>query len=159
MMNEEKIKFVDENFHQLPLDGDKNLRYAVDLGLCSMFADRWLPGGKKLHFYVSAFPLVKSVNRDGAYEFLRKLEALNPDVEIGLLAIEQVNKLCAIGYDAGFSIKNCWTCSTYDDWHGRVDGYYSVLNGVSEIVGKNKVTDVHYVFGFKQDKMKPLALL
>ena len=110
-----------------------------------------------IHYFVSVFPLVKSVNLDGAYEFLMKLRALNPDVEIGLLEIEQVNELCKIVYKAGFSIENCWTRSTYDDWHGRVDGYYSILKSI-EYITPNNITDVQYVFGFKLGKMKPLVL-
>lgn len=159
MIKKERIRFVDESFHRLPLNADKSRRYAVDLGICKMFAFRWLPGSgdDDIHYYVSALPLVKSVDLEGAYAFLRKLEALNPDAVIGLLEIEQINELCEIGHDVGFSIKNCWTRSTYDDWHGRVDGYYSVRDG-AEYIDKNNITDVYYVFGFKHRKMKPLIL-
>jgi hypothetical protein len=73
---------------------------------------------------------------------------LNPHVVFDLLELEQVEKLNGLGYSVDFEIRNCWTCSTCSDWHGRIDGYYSLRDGHHMVDwGQNK-TDVYVIFGF-----------
>ena len=136
---------------------DERLRYAVDLGVCSSFAGQNLPKGNQ-HFFVSALPWLKHVDRKSAYAFLQKLKQLNQDVAFGLLELEQIEQLNRMGASAGFAITNCWTSSTYDDWHGRVDGYYSLVAGREVVDRGDTKTDVYVVFGFVPEQEKSIIL-
>ncbi len=153
-----ELKFVDKNFNQLPENADQNTRYAIDLGVRTFFAERFLACGNELHYFVLAFPLIRSVNLQEAYNFLKQLQTLNPDVEIGLLEDKQIDKLNYLGASCNFCIKNCWTCSTCDDWHGRIDGYYSYSNGKTIVDWGENITDVYFVFGFKPSFLSQLIL-
>ena len=44
----ERLQFVDATLHQVPGDVFDNSCYAIDLGICSSFAKRGLPG-ENLH--------------------------------------------------------------------------------------------------------------
>ena len=151
----EKIIFVDANLHPISENSPHDLRYAIDLGVRSWFAGHWLPE-YDLHHFVSATPWKKHVNKKDAYAFLREIKKLNPDVIFGLLELNQLYALNRLGYKVGFEITDCWTCSTCDDWHGRVDGYYSLTNGETLVDWGENETDVHIVFGFKPGEEKKI---
>ena len=154
----EKLKFVDVNLNQLTEADDKTARYAIDLGINTRFGGTWLLGREHTHCFVGAKPWLTWVDRDAAYAFCRKLEELNPGVEFGLLYLEQIELLNKLGGNQDFKILNCWTRNTDDDWHGRVDGYYSLRRGrlVSDW-GENK-TDVYFVFGFVPGQEKAIVI-
>ena len=153
----DKIQFVDVNLHQISVNECKTKRFAIDLGVRSCFAKKMLPK-ENCHFFVSTEPWVKNVDKKGAYAFLSKLMQLNPQVVFDLLELEQVEKLNGLGYSVDFEIRNCWTCSTCSDWHGRIDGYYSMLNGRLVVDwGQNK-TDVYVIFGFVSGYEKAIVL-
>ena len=148
-----KINFVDADLHLISENSPQNMRYAIDLGVRSFFAKRYLPESDH-HFFVSAIPWKKHINQECAYHFLRKMKELNPNVVFGLLEIEQIDALNNLGKNVDFRITDCWTCSTYNDWHGRIDGHYSLTNGKTVIDWGENETDVYVVFGFKPGQEK-----
>ena len=153
----EKLQFVDAKLHHISENVDKSERYAIDLGVRSTFARRNLPK-ENYHFFVSAKPWAYNLNLREAYAFLKEIEQLNPNIAVDLLEDEQIYKLNQLGFAVDFRITNCWTCSSCTDWHGRIDGYYSLKNG-KRIVdwGENK-TDVYVVFGFKSGQENSVVL-
>ena len=89
---------------------------------------------------------------------MHKLEELNPGAKFNLLELEQIFELNKLGKEQEFQILNCWTRSTYDDWHGRVDGYYSLKDGRQVIDRGKNITDVYFVFGFSPGQERPILL-
>lgn len=151
----DEIKFVDSSFNEVPLSSPKEQRFAIDLGVRCTFAQGWL-SNKPLHFFVSAAPWVENVNKKASSDFLQDMERLNLGVTFELLTLEQIEKLNVMGRNADFEIRDCWTSSTYDDWHGRVDGYYSLKNGKRFIDWGQNLTDLYVAFGFAPQKEKRL---
>ena len=142
-----KFKFVDVQFEEISSFASREQRYAVDLGIRTILAEDWLPVDN-LHYFVSAVPWVKGVNKKGACAFLHELQKLNPEVVFDLLSLKQIECLNDWGSGRDFKIRNCWTCSAYEDWHGRTDGYCSLKDGRSVIDWGENETDVYFVFGF-----------
>ena len=153
----EKLKFVDVNLNQLAEITDKTTRYAIDLGVISYLEGRSLIGSN-YHCFVSVNPWLKCANRNAALDFQRKLKELNPCGKFCLLHLEQISLLNKLGRNQDFEILNCWTQSTYDDWHGRVDGYYSLTNGRTVIDWGENETDVYFVFGFVPGQEKNIVV-
>ena len=143
----ERLQFVDATLHQVPGDVFDNSCYAIDLGICSSFAKRGLPG-ENLHHFVSAVPWIKCVNRRQARVYLERFSQLNPDVTFGMLELEQIEELNVAGDKVGFRIDNTLTSSTSNDWHGRVDGYYSLIDDKVVIDWGENRNSVYVVFGF-----------
>ena len=152
----ERLNFVDVHLNQLTEAAEKEERYAIDLGIGSRFGGEWLPG-ENCHCFVSAEPWLKGVNKKAAIDFCRKLEEINPDVKFALLYLEQISLLNTLGKNQDFRILNCWTRSTCDDWHGRVDGYYSLTNGRSIVDWGENETDVYFVFAFIPGQEKSIV--
>ena len=153
----EKIKFVDANLHQISDDAPQSIRYAIDLGVRSTFAKRNLPR-EDCHFFVSANPWKRHINMRDTYAFLSEMRTLNPDVAFGLLELEQIDMLNYWGKTGDFCITDCWTCSTLDDWHGRIDGYYSLTDRKAVVDWGENETDVYVVFGFVPGQEKTIIL-
>ena len=153
----ERLNFVDTNLQQLSENTDKAPRYAVDLGVCAYFGGYELIG-EDHHCFVSAAPWISEVNKKEALAFMHKLEELNPGAKFNLLELEQIFELNKLGKEQEFQILNCWTRSTYDDWHGRVDGYYSLKDGRQVIDRGKNITDVYFVFGFFPGQERPILL-
>ena len=143
----DRLQFVDATLHHVCENDPESSRYAIDLGICSSFAKRGLPG-ENLHHFVSAVPWIKGVNRRQARVYLMKFSHLNPDVTFGLLELEQIEELNVAGDKVGFRIDNTWTSSTSNDLHGRVDGYYSLIDGKEVIDWGENRNSVYVVFGF-----------
>lgn len=152
----DEIKFVDSSFNEVPVSLPKEQRFAVDLGGRCTFARDWLSSSERLHFFVSAVPWVKNVNKRAAADFLQAMERLNLGVTFTFLTVEQIEKLNVMGRGVDFEIRDCWTSSTCDDWHGRIDGYYSLKNGKSFVDWGENITDLYVAFGFVPHKEKQL---
>ena len=156
----QKLKFVDENFNKLSSKAPKEQRYAIDLGVRTMFAFQWLAGGPPKHYYVSATPLGHNMTRKQAFGLRDKLKELNPDAVFTLLDEDQVRLLntLAVKDKIDFYISDCWTDSISSDWHGRADGFISFKKFCKYVDhGENK-TSVYIAFGFKRGKQKKIIL-
>lgn len=143
----ETLKFVDAFFNEISPETDKEQRYAVDLGIRRFLAEEWLPADN-LHFFLSVIPWIKNADKRETAAFMQNLKRLNPEVTFGLPGIKQIDLLNYLGKEASFKIKNSWTSSSYEDWHGRTDGYYALKDGRTLIDWGETKTDTHIIFGF-----------
>ena len=149
-----ELKFVNDQLNPIPIDGPKEDCYAIDLGKNS-FADELLPSLGK-HFFLSAQPWAKDMDLRETWAFLRSLKELNPTVDFGLLTYNQIWTLNLLSEKFGIEIENTWTSSTLTDWHGRIDGRYSIKDGKLYCDGGQIRTDVYVVFGFTIGEEKPI---
>ena len=150
-----EIKFVDKQLSPITADEPKEKRYAVDLGKTASFAGETLPFLKK-HFFISAQPWAKNMNLSETRSFLRLLKELNPKAEFGLLTERQIDALNFFGAKFGFEIENTWTSGCYTDWHGRIDGRYSIKGGKLFCDNGENITDVYVLFGFTPGQEEPI---
>lgn len=153
----ETLKFVDAFFNEISPETDKEQRYAVDLGIRRFLAEEWLPADN-LHFFLSVIPWIKNADKRETAAFMQNLKRRNPEVTFGLPGIKQIDLLNYLGKEAGFKIKNSWTSSSYEDWHGRTDGYYSLKDGRTIIDWGETKTDTHIIFGFVPGTEKQIIL-
>ena len=152
----EKIKFVDSSFKEVLPNVSVERRFAVDLGVRCGYVKRWLPM-ENLHFFVSASPWAKGMDKNEAEKFILALKRKNPEVQFSLLNLEQIDKLNLLGKTEGFQILNCWTSSYHLDKHGRLEGFCSLSDGQQVVDwGKNK-TDVYILFGFVPEQEKQVV--
>ena len=150
-----ELVFVDSQLKVIPAGSPKEQRFAIDLCYKGFFAGEPLPFLDK-HFFVSAQPWAQNMTLSEARSYLRSLEKLNPDVVFCLLTHGQIDYLNYWGTKVGFEIKNSWTSGVCTDWHGRIDGRYSIKNGILYCDDGQNLTDVHVLFGFTPGEEKPI---
>ena len=149
------LKFVDSQLNDLPVNAPKEKRFAIDLCAKGFFAEEPLPLLDK-HFFISAQPWAQNMDLSETWAYLRALRKLNPDVTFGMLTNRQIDYLNYWGEKFGFEIKNSWTSGVCTDWHGRIDGRYSIKDGKLYCDGGQIRTDVYVVFGFTIGEEKPI---
>lgn len=150
-----ELKFVDNQLKPLSADKPVSERYAIDLTTKGFFGGESLPFLDK-HFFVSAQPWAQNLDLSETRGYLRALERLNPGVVFGLLTDRQIDYLNYWGEKFGFEIKNSWTSGVCTDWHGRIDGRYSLKNGILHCDGGQNITDVYVLFGFTPGEEKTI---
>lgn len=152
----EKFKFVDASFKEISLNETQKQSFAVDLGVRHGYAKRWLPM-ENIHFFVSACPWAKGLDKKEAEKFIFALKQRNPEVQFSLLNLEQIIKLNLMGNINNFQILDCWTSSYRLDKHGRLEGFCSLKDGQQIVdLGENKA-DVYVLFGFIPQQEKEIV--
>ncbi len=151
-----KLIFVDSSFRELPFSAPIEQRYAVDLGVRDMLAGDKLPA-RGLHFFVSAVPWKKNVDRDEIQVFTSKFAALNPEVKFGLLSENQIDCLNSLSEQSGFKITNCATSECPKAvqktiWSNSLESSRAVAKW-----WKSKA-DVYVVFGYPAGQEKQCIL-